>query len=75
MKAQGLVEYVLILILLAVVIFVMLAMLGPAFGNMANAPCWNETSQACIDHRVNECLKTERYTMDQCVNLIGGSGG
>ena len=28
--------------------------------------------QACIDYRIDQCLATERYTMDQCVSLIGG---
>ena len=33
-KAQGLVEYALILVLMAVVIIVILALLGPAIGNI-----------------------------------------
>lgn len=33
-KGQGLVEYALILILVAVVVLVVLALLGPAIGNM-----------------------------------------
>lgn len=34
MKAQGLVEYALILALVAVVVVVVLALLGPAIGNV-----------------------------------------
>lgn len=36
-KGQGLVEYALILVLMAVVIIVILALLGPALGNIINS--------------------------------------
>lgn len=29
-------------------------------------------TQACIDYRIDQCMITERYTLDQCVLLIGG---
>lgn len=34
LKAQGLVEYALILVLVALVVIIMLALFGPAVGNM-----------------------------------------
>jgi pilus assembly protein Flp/PilA len=36
-KGQGLVEYALILVLMAVVIIVILALLGPAIGNIIDS--------------------------------------
>jgi hypothetical protein len=40
-----------------------------------NDPCWaDKTSTACRIQRVDECLATERFTEDQCVNLVGGGG-
>lgn len=32
----------------------------------------SEKSMECIQERMDQCLKTEQYTKDQCVILIGG---
>lgn len=77
MKAQGLVEYALILILIAVVVIVILAMLGPAIGNLFDNkvnPCIYEQSFACKDARVEQCLQSEQYSREECIALIGGGG-
>lgn len=57
---------------IAIVIFLVgLLLLG--FLTTPRLPCASDPiSQACIDYRIGQCLKTERYTMDQCVTLIGG---
>ena len=40
-KGQGLIEYALILVLVAMIVMVMLLMLGPAIGNMfSNIVVW-----------------------------------
>lgn len=38
----------------------------------ATSVCWNarNVTQLCIDHRIDQCLETERYTFDQCVELV-----
>ncbi len=28
-------------------------------------------TQQCIDYRIDQCMITERYTLDQCVTLVG----
>lgn len=69
MKGQGLVEYALILVLVAIVLIVIIAALSPVLqGN----PCVRPESFECVDYRVQECVKTEQYTRDECIVLIGG---
>lgn len=31
----------------------------------------DNVTQECIDYRVDQCLQTERYSLDQCVELVG----
>jgi NADH:ubiquinone oxidoreductase subunit 3 (subunit A) len=72
MKAQGIVEYALILVLVLVVVVVVLGVLSP-FVDPNRPPCSkNEASFECKNWKVQQCLKTEQYTKDQCVILIGG---
>jgi pilus assembly protein Flp/PilA len=47
-RAQGLVEYALILMLVALVVLVMLAIFGPAVGNMYS----EVISQIRVEHRI-----------------------
>lgn len=78
MKGQGIVEYVLILFLAAVVIIVMVAVLGPTVANILSngfdtGPCRSDKSSVeCKLQKVEQCMKTEQYTKDQCVTLVGG---
>lgn len=78
MKGQGVVEYLLILILCAVVAIVILAVLGPTVGNILQngidtGPCWRDTASVeCKIAKVEQCMATEQYTKDQCVTLVGG---
>ena len=65
-------EYVPIGLLLIVVIALALLVIFVWNDNTSN-PCVNQQSFTCKDWRVQACLKTERYTLDQCVILIGGS--
>jgi hypothetical protein len=69
MKGQGLVEYALILILVAVCVIVMLAVFAP----LVNNPCFNSGSFACKQARVQECMQSEAFTKEQCVFLMGDS--
>lgn len=38
-------------------------------------PCGRPYSFECRDVQVQACLKSEKYTLDQCVTLVGGGGG
>ena len=70
MKAQGIVEYALILVLLLVVAIVAVSLI-----TAMNEPCSSEqdNSFACRDARVQECIASERYTRDECIALMGGN--
>ena len=35
--------------------------------------CYGKSGFECQDIQVRECLKSEQYTKDQCVILIGGA--
>lgn len=78
MRGQGLVEYALILILIAVVVIVVLALLGPAIGSMLGNPvlasCMNQQSFECKNAKVEQCLASEQYSREECIALIGGGG-
>jgi pilus assembly protein Flp/PilA len=77
MKGQSLAEYALVLILVAIVVIVMLALLGPTMGNLFSNkvnPCVYEQSFECKDQRVNQCMQSESYSRDECIALIGGGG-
>lgn len=83
-SGQGIIEYILILILVSVVVIVMLTLLAPAIGNVWNnltgqatyTPCQqNSTSFQCYDFKVNQCLQSEKYTKQQCIDLVGGGNG
>lgn len=34
-------------------------------------PCASPISQTCIDYRMDACLRTERYTRQECIDLVG----
>jgi len=76
MKGQGIGEYVLILVLVAVVVIAILAVAGPSIDRLLNntSACYTHdaNSMECIQERMDACLKTERYSKNQCVILIGG---
>jgi hypothetical protein len=36
-------------------------------------PCDDSQSFICLDHRVQECVASEKYTQDQCVTIVGGN--
>lgn len=42
-------------------------------GDPMSLICLDSTNntQACLDYRVERCLRTEKYTRDQCVMLVG----
>lgn len=68
MKGQGIIEYALFLILVAVVVIVLVLVLSGS-----NSACFmDKTSFACKNQRVEECLKSEQYTREECIALIGG---
>jgi pilus assembly protein Flp/PilA len=78
MKGQGLVEYALTLLLVAVVVIIILAILGPSIGNMLtngiDTRCSNAQSFECKNARVEKCLASEAYSREECIALIGGGG-
>jgi hypothetical protein len=36
------------------------------------SPCASPESIECIEHRMNECLKSEMFSRHECIVLIGG---
>jgi hypothetical protein len=68
-KGQGLVENVLMLVIIAVALISMFGLLLPV---LQGDPCaFKRDSFECKDYKVQQCLKTELYTKDQCVTLVG----
>lgn len=69
-KGQGLVEYALILVLIAVIIIVVVSLLGSAI----NSPChdYKDTSFVCRDYQLQQCIKSEKYSEEECMALVGG---
>jgi len=35
--------------------------------------CTDPYSFQCVDHRVQECIESEKYSKEQCVILVGGN--
>lgn len=70
MKAQGIVEYALILILVLVLVVTIVVVSLIVAGN---EPCASEqdNSFTCRDARVQECIASERYTREECIVLMG----
>lgn len=77
MKDQGIGEYIFILVLVVVVVIAVLEILAPAADRLLHdkSMCYthDEKSMECINERMEACLKTEQYTKDQCVILVGGT--
>jgi uncharacterized membrane protein len=71
-KGQGLVEYALILVLVAVVVIVCLAVVIPVIEGRDVCSMGQSHTWQCRDKKVQECLAQERYTKDQCVTLVSG---
>lgn len=73
-SGQGLVEYALIAVLCLVVVIVIAAIVWPFLFNTDN-PCHRigATEFECQDYKVNQCLETEKYTKEQCIDLVRDS--
>jgi len=80
MKGQGIVEYVLILVLCVVVVVIVIALVGPSVGNIMsnitnrindNSTCTNNTFE-CRQTQFQKCMKTELYTRQECIDMVGG---
>lgn len=72
-------EHAIVTILAAMflIVFVVVgaALLGMFGGGSASA-CWGVgnsdiLSQACIDERFDQCMAAERYTREECIQLVG----
>lgn len=67
---------ILFAVLLFVVIWVVMLAIFPIIDRQLHdkSACYikPEKSMECIQERMDKCLKTEQYTKDQCVILIGG---
>ena len=72
MKGQSLVGFILVCLLIAAGILIVIWLASNLIFNDGHNPCWIADSFTCKNSRVEECLKTEQYTKDQCVILIGG---
>lgn len=76
-SGQGIVEYALIAVMILAVVIAILVLILPFFDpkNLEN-PCRAivgdvSDSFECLDYKVNQCLASEKYTKDQCVELVG----
>jgi hypothetical protein len=72
MKGEGIIEYALTFALVIVVIIVILA-LASIFSS--DNPCFKTTSQTTYEYRndqVEQCLKSEQYSRDECIRLVSG---
>lgn len=76
MRGQGLVEYALILVVIAVVAIVIITLIGGIHIDNSN-PCYgnDDIRFVCLDYRVTECVASERYTREECITLIGTGKG
>lgn len=39
--------------------------------SLTQSPCWRTYSYTCKDYEVQQCLAANKYTHDECINLIG----
>ena len=72
---QGIIEYALWIILALILIAALLGILtlGVAkLSGIAKNPCAITRSFECSDYQVEQCLASEKYTKEQCVQLVGG---
>lgn len=60
----------------AIVVILVLAVIGALIvvGSAKSDPCALPYSQACVDHRMAECQRTERYTREECILIVSGGG-
>lgn len=70
MKGQGIFEYILILVLVVVIVIVVIGVFAPVLTGVCGI---GHSQFECNDSKVQECLKSEQYTKDQCVILVGGN--
>lgn len=93
-KGQGLIEYMLIFVMVAVVVIVILAILGQPISrvlcnsnvieacdaikatpnpnqNMDNKCSYTPSTFECKDYELQKCLKSDKYSHDDCMKLIG----
>lgn len=56
-----------------IVILIAIALVSVLTPKTLEQSCaWAENvHQTCVDYRIDQCLKNERYTLDQCVELVG----
>jgi Flp pilus assembly pilin Flp len=65
MKAQGLVEYALILVLIGVVAIVLLILFTS--GGLCFEDKWT-----CAARKVDQCMASEHFTREECIRMISG---
>ena len=60
-------------IVVIVLIFCVIVMVATLLGSAIDDPvcAFNSSSLECRTHKVEACMKTELYTKDQCVILVG----
>ena len=55
--------------LVAVLVIALIVILSMAF--QPSQVCDKPASLACLDQRVEECLALEKYTRQECIDLVG----
>jgi pilus assembly protein Flp/PilA len=80
-KGQGLIEYLVIIGMVVIVVVVILLLLGPSIGNIISnissgktPDCYGVTDSTfrCKDYQIQQCIKSEKYTENQCIAIVGG---
>lgn len=63
-----------VFITVMIVITFITIMLVVTFGLGSGSPCRgvgvDPANQACIDERFDQCMATERYTREECIQLV-----
>lgn len=60
-----------VIVLLAFGLFLLVPSL---FSAKDKSPCWSvdDTTYACRDYQVTQCIADDKYSKDQCIALLGG---
>lgn len=70
-KGQSLADYALIVFIVILVIVILVIIMRPIF---ANSACFfnGQNSVECKTARVEQCVQDEKFSRNECIDLIGG---
>lgn len=71
-KGQGLVEYAIVIVLVIAVIVIVIALFGQVLTGVNQCSDSKDMSFKCRDYQLQQCIKSEKYSQDECMALVGG---